>query len=76
MLIQSKQTGKVYDATLDLASTIEVFGARWLVARAGDDCFLVNRLDRTAYVIIGITDEEERTLAVAGYRMDRKEVAA
>lgn len=49
---------------------------RWLVARAGDDCFLVNRLDRTAYVIIGIKDEEERTLAEVGFRMDRREAAA
>lgn len=71
MLIQSRETGHVYDATLDLASTIEVLGLRLLVARAGDGCFLVNRLDPAAYVIIGVTEEEKQQLAAAGCRVRR-----
>lgn len=60
MLIQSKATGQVYEATLDPSATIEALGLCWLVARAGEDCFLVNHLDATAYVIVGRTAEEER----------------
>lgn len=70
MLIQSKATGQVYDASLDLASTIEVFGVRWFVARAGDGCFLVNRLDPTAYIIIGVSEEEQRQLSAVGCRVN------
>lgn len=76
MLIQSKQTGEVHEATIDPVSTIEALGARWLVARAGDDCYRVNHFDATAYVIMGVSEEEERALAVDGYGMERGEVAA
>lgn len=75
MLIQSKANGHVYDATLDAAATIDALGLHLLVARAGEDCFIVNHLDATAYVIIGMTAEEERALAV-GYGMDLKDAAA
>lgn len=70
MLIQSKATGQVYDATLDLASTIEVFGVRWLVARGGDNCFLVNRLDPTAYAVVWVSEAEQRQLAAMGCRVN------
>lgn len=62
--------------TLDPAATVEALGLCWLVVRADDDCFLVNRLDATAYVVIGATAEEERQLAAAGFALDRAEAAA
>lgn len=48
----------MYEATIDPTATIEVLGLRWLIARAGKDCFLVNHLDATAYAIVGVTTEE------------------